>query len=305
MNATGVALCPARVIESKTHSSERGKVATMANLAPEAIHVGSTGVQLLVRDPTGKISARIAATEDSDIILRHDQAEALAARFEGELKEIPLVARSMSFYGIMKTVKILEEEPFKLARVSSEYGPAGPLFSNIDIFTERTGVGPIPITDYVLNHGFERVILGELETSVARPFFLIATQANPFARTEGRLDRLVYLMLDTYARCPEGYAMEIGKALEYIGYGDLKAQEVANMGNFSLRKEFSNYEGMVRQVGNLIGIQKKNKILNVAGQMDIGKADATKAIDITADLFSAYRTPQKPKVETREELLTQ
>lgn len=281
-----------RVIDSKAHREEAAKVVAVANFTNLAIHIGSTGIQLLVRDPTGKVSSRIAPTQDADIILRQSEAETLAKKIGGSLDETQLIANSQSWVGVMKRITRYQEDPFKLFRISSEYEPMNALLENMDIFTERTGVGPIPITDYVLNNGYETVMLGELNIRVAKPFFLIATQANPFARTEERMDRLTYLMLDTFDRNPDAYRSEVEMAIQYIGYGGLEAKRAAvEHEGLSVRAEFREYDSKVRQIGDLVGRQKRKQIYSIAQQMNISERSANESIEITRRLFSEYETP--------------
>lgn len=254
-------------------------------------------MQLSIRD--SKISSRIEPTTDSDLILAQRGAEELASRFNGRLVEVPLLAKSERVFGTLQLKSVVELlEPFKLLRVSTNEESVRVFFKYLDIFTERTSVGIIPITDYVLNNGYVKVELDGIEVKVARPFFLIATQANPFARTEKRTARLTYLMLEAYQKSPAEYEAELKLAIEYLGYGGRNARMLMQkMPALSGRTEFANYDRHIMALVRLIGTQMKNKIMNAAQQMGIERKSAEDAIAVTVEHFSSYKAAEEDRVE--------
>ena len=210
-----------RVIEGYGHKVELAKVGVVSTLIPDAIHIGSTGLQLYLRDRSdSRISTRIAATQDADLVMADNSLAALANRLGAELEFFPLTASVSTKYPtrgapVVKTV----HEPFGLLRLKSDYEPTGDLFESIDIFTQATRVGVIPVTTEVLASQ-ETANIGGSFVRIAQPFFLMATQTNPFALTEQRAQRMLFLMLEVYANeGEEHYASQIGKSLVYIAAG--------------------------------------------------------------------------------------
>ncbi len=193
----------------------------------------------------------------------------------------------------------VDYEPFELVHLLSPHGPTNEFFKSIDIFTEQTRVGVIPVTDEVLVNGFYNVTLGETNVRVAKPFFLIATQMNPFARTEARSDRMLFVMVEAYQRLGGAFEAEVSRAVEYIGMGEERAHQIV-VGNADLgidarfelmsRPEFAKYPSQVRQVGNLMGNQLKNKITSIARQLGLSTAEGNVVREIVADHFSSYET---------------
>lgn len=300
MTGSGVKLGQRKVIESKAHRGDKAKVAIAVDLAPQAIHIGSTAIQLLLRDrPDNLIAGRVAPTADADILLSQVDANSLADKYGATLQNVAMVAIDQTTFGMLQVRRSRVEEPFGLLRLDSDYQPIRELFRNLDIFTERTGVGPIPVTDYVINEGYRIIKVGDMEVKVARPFFVIATQTNPFALTEARAKRLILLMLQAYVDDPATYRNEMEMALLYLSYGGKNAAEmVATDPTLIKRAEFRNYGSRIINVGTKLWEYRK-KIINMAAQMDIGEAVAEEVRQVTAAYFLSYGASfENPLIES-------
>jgi len=280
-----------RVLESKGHSSERAKVLFVSNLSSDAIHIGGTGVEAYLID-TRNISGKVKVTSDADIVMSQASLEAFAVRIGAKITSDKLIAK-MEMEMASEARTSTKYEPFNLMRLVSPHEPTNKFFGYLDIFTEKTRVGVIPVTEHVLNGGFDTVTMGEVDVRVAKPFFLIATQANPFARTNARMQRLLPVMLQSYARNREGFEAEIKSALRYISMGEQNAQGLVREKpelNLGSRDEFATYAHMVRQVATIVGKQLKNKIANLGSQLGLSSQETIEAREITADHFSKYGT---------------
>lgn len=284
-----------RVIEAPGHSREWQRLASASIINDSALYVGSVGIQLKLYDYGKKISYRIAPTEDTDVVMEHSRVEELAAALHSPMEYFNLkhsVRTEFRNYGIKDYVS---EDPFQLIRLQGNHPSIIWLFKNLDIFTERTGIGPIPITDEVLE-GHTMVNVDGISAKVAAPFFIIASQTNPFAVTEKRAKRLLFFLLQAYSlEGRDAYMAELGKAIEYLGYGNqVAASKLEANILFQTRKEFTQYERMVRGVGYLIGTAMKNKLMSDALSMHISERDATDAREITARAFASYESPRGP-----------
>lgn len=293
-----------KVIERKGHSFEREKVAAMVDIVPGAIHVGSTAIQLSLRDGhDGLISGRIAPTADVDIVLPQKDAEALARKHNAELRTEHMMFIDDIIPGTMEEVyrKQQVKEPFALQRLVSAYPLINGLFEKVDIFTEKTGIGPIPVTSAILEGGYHTVTVDKVGTvKVAMPFFLIATQMNPFAWTDSRVKRLIPLMFQTYDdNGPTEYRREIERALEYISYGHRNVVDALAVDPDLIRRtEVRNYDKRIININvQLRGLRQK--ILNMARlmkgvengateRMKMVTAAADDMINITTNLFLSY-----------------
>lgn len=291
-----------RVVQTKAHRAELAKVLIARDVDPSAIHIGSTGIQLLLRHGN-ELGQKIAPTEDADVVMSQRRLERLAERYGAEIQDIHLIAQiKTKIDTVGEPTEIVENDPFILKHLSTVWTPGQTLLDNLDIFTDATGVGVIPVTPHVLREGFDRVPLGDTNVRVAKPFFLVATQLNPFARTPARTSRMVFVMLQSFRANPEGFEAEIAKGLRYIDMGGQRAEELALADPALQRRvEFAEYDSQVRKVANIVGIQLKKKIKNAAGRLELTTAEAQIMIDTVADLFRGYETTKKERVVVHDE----
>lgn len=283
-----------RVIEGYGHKVELAKVGVVSTLIPDAIHIGSTGLQLYLRDRSdSRISTRIAATQDADLVMDDKSLTALAKRLGAELEFFQLTASVTTRYPMHGAPTVTTvHEPFGLLRLKSEYQPTSDLFESIDIFTQGTRVGVIPVTTEVLASQ-ETANIGGSFVRIAQPFFLMATQTNPFALTDQRAQRMLFLMLEVYANEGEAhYASQIGKTLVYLAAGGQQVKEIiAEHPELVGRREYADYDREVRRFAAHL-TRMKNKMANAGGSIGLSAAETTRAREIAQDLYNEFRTPQ-------------
>jgi hypothetical protein len=290
------------VLESKKHNEERAKVAVVSKMFPGAMFIGSSGIQALLRDRNDWVIAnQIDTTKDADIVMRSGSLNVIASSMGATQSEISLIeTRRISFGSLGITDKTVEV-PFKLVRLSSEYVPAQQVFDNVDIFTPKTGVGPIPVTEEVFGSA-TAVKFNEISVQVAPMFFLFASQANPLALTEKRLNRLSFVLFQFYGENGrESYEKEMKKSVDYISLGSENVARELDA-NPSLRsvkelKDMTDYDGRVRKIPDRI-LQKKKYFERSAALVGLDSADAKAVVEIVSDLLSAFRkgTPSVQEV---------
>ncbi len=284
-----------KVIQTPSHKGELAKVSFVSSVMPTAIHIGSGGIQLYL-DHGQKLGGRIAPTDDADVIASDMALAAVARNYGADTKDVQITANTRTRFGTGPVRKTSEMYPFVLRRLSTTWAPIKPLFESLDIFTETTGVCPIPVTNQVLKSGFATIQLEDAQVRVAKPFLLVATQLNPFASTDERISRISYVLIQTYHKNPEGYEGMIKKALDYINMGGQRADEMLAANPMLVtRIEFSQYDAQVHKIANIIAKNKKGMIRNAAQKLGLSSADADTVMQIVADNFSAYRTTRSEK----------
>jgi|GEM_PF-4779637 hypothetical protein len=287
-------------VETREHRPEMERAIKVTRDSPKAILIGSVGLHTLLRGE-GINGLDIEPTKDVDVVLSQADAELFSKLHGGKLTREPLVDMRRRKYGVPMgdnytgEILLLSTDPFGFLRVVHEDMRGEDILRKVDIFTEMTGVGPIPVTEHVLNAGFVEVQLEELKVRVAKPFFLFATHANPFARTAIRMKRLGYLIPEAYVALGEdAYEKEVKMALRYISYGKANVLDLEpKYSRFRKEEKVRNYDGRVVMVGDYVGTELRKKIEHVGRKMGIGSVEIGRAVGIFADLFSSYRSLEK------------
>ncbi len=143
---------------------------------------GGSGKKVLV---PAKLSSFLRPSIDIDIIMRH--SEALNA-FAG-ITEDRMIDRSkyVSVDGKLSSELITYYSPFPVYRSNG--------YKDMDVFTERSGIGPVPITNEVFSSSIEVDLrYSGIKISVPEIAFVIATSINPLVFTETRA-RSVFIAL--------------------------------------------------------------------------------------------------------------
>lgn len=156
-------------------------------LNKRSVLIGGTAIALMV-GPERVSNPLYPKSSDIDVIMRNSELVELRGKLRQKYIREYLVdteRTKMCGMGREPIVKI-EYKPFFLNRFPD---------SQIDIFTPRTGVGPINIDNSVLRNVVEYTYHG-LKLNVAHISFMIATTIHPLAATDYRIFRTSLIICD-------------------------------------------------------------------------------------------------------------
>ena len=236
------------------------------DLMGEIYYVGSTPIKLLTPKELGPY---LRYSVDADIIATREKVENVAKRCGLTVEEQHLILHHLVRYGTMgEPTTINIESPLTEIKLSGGKGSMD-FLGKVDIFTEGTGVGVIPV-DKRLMEPFQTVTVQGRKMNITSLSYLIATQVNAVACVEKRIRGVVYPIAIEYLNDPKNLKDEIlPVAMSIIEKGEEKATAIASSVPEPYRRDYEKYPEQMRKWGRYVGTNLQSYVRGAAKKVGI------------------------------------
>lgn len=194
-----------RAIESRPHLEELELTMSIYSRSKErrVLLDGGSGKKAII---PASLAPYLGKSIDIDVIMNGADAQEMLGCVRYRHMTDRIVYRNDAVYTLLSPFEVVDN------------------IENIDIFTEQTGVGPIPISQDVFDRSY-LVYIGKAKLAVELPeiSFVAATSMNPIVQKRGRLVPTLIAMLGGMHGSDVLDAM--GKSVEYMLDGSERVRE--------------------------------------------------------------------------------